>query len=75
MKSTSKHPRPKWNRVPALEYRNAHFKTPYNKTLDQLEYEIRKLDGREIVIEAGYQTHEIRNDGWPRAAPLAARVG
>lgn len=66
---------PKWDRTPAIEARQAHFKTPYNKTLDKLEYEIEKLDGREIRIEAGYRIDQIRNDGWPRGGVTPAHPG
>jgi hypothetical protein len=68
-------PLPKWTRTPALQWGNAHFKTPYNKTLDKLEYEIRRVDGRDIRIEAGYKLEQIRNDGWPRGGQTPAHPG
>lgn len=65
----------KWNRQPALEYRRAPFKTAYNKTLDKLEYELRKLDATDIVVEAGYSREQIRNDGWPRGGTRPSHAG
>jgi hypothetical protein len=56
----------KWTREPGLKWRQSHFKTAYNKTLDALEYELGHLQARNIVIEAGYRPDQIRNDGWPR---------
>lgn len=66
---------PRWTRTPTLYYVKAQFKTPYNRTLDQLEYELRKLNARDIVIEAGYRTDQIRNDGWPRGGVSPAHPG
>ncbi len=42
-------------------------KVTYAKTLDRLEAELGKLKARDVVIEAGFQLSEIRNDGWPRS--------
>ena len=66
---------PKWTRTPALQYRRAHFKTAYNRTLDKLEYEIRKLEGRDVRIEAGYALYQLRNDGWPRGGVTPMHPG
>ena len=66
---------PKWNRKPDLKYRRAQFKTPYNKTLDALERELRHLKARNIVIEAGYRIDQIRNDGWPRGGMAPSHPG
>lgn len=68
-------PMPKWERTPGLLWRVAHFKTPYNKTLDKLEYEVRHLKGSDIRIEAGYSSENIRNDGWPRGAARPSHPG
>jgi hypothetical protein len=59
-------PMPKWDRQPKLRYQSAAFKTPYNRTLDKLEYELGRLKARDVRIEAGYRMDQIRNDGWPR---------
>jgi hypothetical protein len=66
---------PTWTRKPAAEGRAAAFKTPYTQTLENLEREIRKLDGRDVRIEAGFLPHQIRVDGWPRGGAEPAHAG
>lgn len=66
---------PKWNREPGLQGVSSQFKTAYNKTLDKLEYELRKLDARDVIIEAGYSSAQIRNDGWPRGGMAPSHAG
>lgn len=68
-------PLPKWDREPGLKRRQSQFKTAYNKTLDALEYELRHLKARNIVIEAGYRLDQIRNDGWPRGGVSPSHPG
>lgn len=68
-------PLPKWDRKPDPQWKNASFKTPYNKTLDKLEYEIGHLRGHDIRIDAGYSREQIRNDGWPRGGTRPAHPG
>lgn len=41
------------------------FRSSYVKVLDTLEYELNRIHATRIVVEAGYQRHQIRNDGWP----------
>ncbi len=36
--------------------------------MDDLERELRHLGAKDIVIEAGFEPHQIRNDGWPRGS-------
>lgn len=55
----------KWTRKPGLGDIRDHFKTPYNKTLALLEYELAKLSANNVIIEAGFESNFIRNDGWP----------
>lgn len=66
---------PKWNRIPDLERRISAFKTPYTRTLDKLEHEIRHLKGSDIRIEVGYRLDQIRNDGWPKVSEKPAHPG
>lgn len=58
--------------------RSAAFRSTWVKTLNLIEYEIGRLQAREVVIEAGYRSDQIRNDGWPysKACPThpAARL-
>lgn len=68
-------PLPKWTREPGLKHRRSQFKTVYNKTLDAVEYELRHLKARNIVIEAGYRPDQIRNDGWPRSGVSPSHPG
>ena len=59
-------PLTKWPGEPTKERKNAPFRSSYTKTLDLLEFELGKIDARQIVIEAFYSLDQIRNDGWPR---------
>ena len=45
----------------------ARFRVGYNDTLRDLEYELEHLRAKDIVIQADFQLHDIRNDGWPRS--------
>jgi hypothetical protein len=53
----------------------AHFKMPHNKSLDLLEYELRKLDASDVIIECGFDFQQIRNDGWPRSGVAPTHPG
>lgn len=64
-----------WTRKPGLRYVSAPFKTPYNRTLDKLEYELGQLKATEIIIEAGFRLSELRNDGWPRGGSAPGHPG
>jgi hypothetical protein len=58
---------PTGQRTPPEQRQHSRFKAPYSRTLEQLQYELRMLDAVEpVVLEAGYQPHEIRMDGLPR---------
>lgn len=58
---------PTGQRTPEHERQYSRFKAPYSRTLEQLQYELRVLDAVEpVIIEAGYEAHEIRLDGLPR---------
>ena len=41
------------------------FRATYVQTLDRLEAELKHLSARDIVIQAGFDRDQIRNDGWP----------
>jgi hypothetical protein len=47
---------------------NSQFRSKYQTILDKLETELDKLSAKSIVIEAGFELSQIRNDGWPRSA-------
>ena len=55
-------------RTPEHERRWGTFRAPLARTLILLQQELRHLEAVEpIVLEAGYEAHEIRLDGQPRA--------
>ena len=56
-----------WKDKGDLGRARVQFRSTYSKTLKILEYELRKLGAADIVIEAGYAPHNIRNDGQPKA--------
>lgn len=68
-------PLDKWPENTPLGKRHAHFKTPFNRTLDMIEYELRKLGATEILIEAGFTLPDLRNDGWPRGGAEPSHPG
>ena len=51
------------------------FKMKYDKTLDALEYELRKLNASNVMVEAGFALQQIRNDGWPHSGARPAHAG
>jgi hypothetical protein len=68
-------PLPKWPEKRKLRFLQSSFKSPYNNTLDKLEYELDKLKAKNIVIEAGFAMADIRNDGWPRGKSKPSHPG
>jgi len=46
--------------------KRAQFRATLEKTFDALEYELNRLQAKEILIEAGFKNSDIRNNGWPR---------
>lgn len=59
-------PLPAWPYQPKPE-RPATYQATYQATLYELEDEIEKLDGREVIIGLVCDPSEIRLDGMPRA--------
>lgn len=57
------HPLPRPEK--GLTYTKSPFDSAYKKTLDLLERELKALNARSIVIHAGFEKNQIRNDGWP----------
>lgn len=51
---------------PYRSRKRSTFRCGWNDTLDKLETELVKLGAKDIIIQAGFQLSEIRNDGWPR---------
>lgn len=53
-------------KTPANERRASNvFKATYQNTLNLLEYEIGRIGGTNILVEAYLRRDQIRNDGWP----------
>lgn len=50
---------------PHHKRKQSPFSAKWEKILDDLERELRHLGAKEIVIQAGLQLNQIRNDGWP----------
>lgn len=63
------HPLPVWPYESRPDGSRAwgQFKAPLAATYDLLDRELRHLGASDVVIEAGFQPHEIRGDGWPRS--------
>ena len=59
-------PLPTWPYPETKPRESARFKVGLDRTMDDLRYEVDRLDGREILIGIGYQDHEVRMDGTPR---------
>jgi hypothetical protein len=68
-------PLPKWSELKELQYRRSQFRSDYTVTLNTLEYELNQLEADNIVIEAGFDRAEIRNDGWPYSGKLPRHPG
>lgn len=68
---------PGGKRTPAQRQKdgNKTFGMGYQKTLDSLDRELRKLKARDIVIEADLREDQIRMDGWPRSSEYPRTSG
>jgi hypothetical protein len=61
-------PLPIWPYPPTADRRSRlTFKASWLDTLNLIEYEIDRLDGRSVIIAAGLDEADIRLDGLPRA--------
>lgn len=59
---------PSGPRTPERERRRSPFKARWDRTLEDLERELRMLGADDVVVvEAGYRESDIRVDGYPRA--------
>jgi hypothetical protein len=59
----------------ALDKTKTPFKMDFVRSLDLLEYELKKLQATGIVIEAGFTIEQLRNDGWPRPGQMPSHPG
>ena len=60
-------PLPTWPHPVTTPREHARFKAPWEQTLADLEYEIGRLDGRNVMVGAGFRESDLRLDGMPRA--------
>lgn len=67
----------RWPGKMRLSYqrRRAPFRAKYAATLDLLEAELEKLKAKDIIIQAGFELRDIRNDGWPRSSARPSHPG
>lgn len=59
-------PLPIWPYTETRPREAAKFTVGLDRTMNDLRYEVDRLDGREVVIGIGYLDHEVRMDGTPR---------
>jgi hypothetical protein len=53
----------------------SRFQSPYQRTLDLLEFELEKLRAKEVLIQAFFSRDQLRNDGWPKTTAVPKDVG
>lgn len=52
---------PEWRALP----KGCKPRASYNRAFGLLRQELRAVEATDIIIEAGFNTNNIRNDGWP----------
>lgn len=55
--------------------KRATFRLKYSERLDLLEKELRHLGATYILIQAYFDSRDIRNDGWPRSSARPKEPG
>jgi hypothetical protein len=53
----------------------SRFQSPYARTLDLLEFELKQLHAKEILVQAFFSRDQLRNDEWPKTAAVPKDVG
>jgi hypothetical protein len=61
--------------TPPADREVSKFSADYNQTLDELELEILKLDGSDVILQGFWPKSNMRNDGWPMAIAKADSPG
>ncbi len=51
------------------------YRAGYQDTLDHLEKELNHLRAKDILVQAGFELRDIRNDGWPKSAARPKEPG
>lgn len=62
-------------KTPVNRRTKSRFDSPYSKTLDLLERELKNLAAREILVQAYFTRENIRNDGWPKSNARPSEPG
>jgi hypothetical protein len=61
-------PMPVWPHPVTKNRRGRYtFSAPWSDTLDKIDYEVDRLRGSNVIIGAGFEERDIRQDGMPRA--------
>ena len=50
-----------------LRTRRSQFKCSWSDSFDLLKRELRMVSATNVVLQAGYEPGQLRNDGWPKA--------
>jgi hypothetical protein len=58
-----------------LAGQRSQFRSSVNDTWKLLEFELRKLQAGNIIVEAGFTLQQLRNDGWPHAGATPKHAG
>ncbi len=64
-----------WPQQPTRQRKSSPFYTNYIKTLDDLERELKHLKAKDVLIQAFFGVHQLRNDGWPRSGESPKQPG
>lgn len=64
-----------WPTTPTRSPKPSQFKAKWSQTLDVLERELNHLRAKDIIIEAYFEFHHIRNDGWPKSLAKPSKPG
>lgn len=61
-------PIPVWSHAPTTSRRSRWaFKAGWSSTLSLLERELEQVDAHSVILAAGFDPADLRQDGWPRA--------
>jgi hypothetical protein len=55
----------KWKSIGTDAVRSFRGKITWSKAFNLLRYELGRIGATDVVIEAGYEPNQVRNDGWP----------
>jgi hypothetical protein len=64
-----------WPGKPTRPRKDSRFRAPYLDTLDLLEFELKEIHAKEILIQAFFTRDQLRNDSWPKGNAVPSDVG